>query len=468
MNASKPPPAGDLSHQTGSRTLLIKNAAIVTMDGKLTEHLQGDILVEGDRISRIGANIEAHDAAVVDASGMIAVPGFVDSHRHMWEGLLRNALPNGTLMDYFQTVNQRFGPAYTPADVHAGTLISALGALNAGVTTVLDWAHIQNSPEHTDASIKALRDSGIRGVFAFGTPTAMDQGHRYPDDIVRLARDEFNSDEQLLTLALATDSPEHGPDEEIKYKWRKAREAGARITVHAGVEGFGTPGQIERFAREGMLGPDVTLVHCSTLSDTEWRLIADTGTTVSIAAQIELLMGHGSAPLQKALDVGLTPSLSVDVETSAPGDFFSHMRASLMEQRRDVFSRRHGGQDHVPELIGVRDVMRMATVAGAHANGLTAKVGSLEVGKKADIVLLQADSINVFPVNDLVGAVVSGMDVSNVDTVLIAGKIMKRAGQLVGVNLPRLYEQVQGARDRVFAKAGVSCTCPRHFFHYRC
>ena len=179
MNASEPPTAGDLSRQTGSRTLLIKNAAIVTMDGKLTEHLQGDILVEGDRISQIGANIEAHDAAVVDTSGMIAVPRFVDSHRHLWEGLLRNALPDGTLMDYFQTVNQRFGPTYTPADVYAGTLISALGALNAGVTTVLDWAHIQNSPEHTDASIKALRDSGVRGVFAFGTPTAMDQGHRY-------------------------------------------------------------------------------------------------------------------------------------------------------------------------------------------------------------------------------------------------------------------------------------------------
>ena len=331
------------------------------------------------------------------------------------------------------------------------------------MTTVLDWAQIQNSPEHTDASIMALRDSGIRGVFAFGTPTAMDQGHRYPDDIVRLARDEFNSDDQLLTLALATDSPEHGPDEEIKYKWRKAREAGARITVHAGIEGFGAPDQIERFAREGMLGPDVTLVHCSTLSDTEWRLIADTGTTVSIAAQIELLMGHGSAPLQKALDVGLTPSLSVDVETSAPGDFFSHMRASMMEQRRDIFRRRHGGQEHVPALIGVRDVMRMATVAGAHANGLTAKVGSLEVGKKADIVLLRADSVNVFPVNDLVGAVVSGMDVSNVDTVFVAGKMVKQAGQLVGVDLPALYDQVQGARDRVFANAGVACGCPRHF-----
>lgn len=431
------------------------------MDDATGDLETADILIEGERIAGIGAHIDAPSALVVDAAGMIAVPGFVDSHRHCWEGLIRNVLPDGTLTDYFSIVNGKFGPAYTPADVHTSTLISALGALNAGVTTVLDWAHIQNTPDHTDASIRALRDSGIRAVFAFGTPTAMDQGTRYPDDILRLARGEFASRDQLLTLALATNSPEHTSDDKAKYCWNTAREAGARITAHAGMFGFGTPNEIERFGREGMLGPDVTLVHCGSLSKTEWRIIADTGTTVSLAAQIELLMGHGSAPIQTALDVGVVPSLSVDVETSVPGDFFTHMRATFAEQRGEVFRRLHRGDSEVPDLISVRDVMGMATVAGAEANGLSNRIGSLAVGKQADIVLLRADSINVVPVNDLVGAIVSNMDVSNVDTVMVAGRFVKRSGKLIGFDLEGLYGTVYEARDQLFARVGVPFTSTR-------
>ncbi len=453
----------DATSQTGSSTAktLIKRAAIVTMDETLGELLCGDILVDAGVIVAIAPNIDAADAVTIDADGMIAIPGFVDSHRHLWEGLIRNGLPDGTLEDYFEVLNGKLGPAYTPADVYTGTLLSAIGALNAGVTTVLDWAHIQNTPQHTDASIQALRDSGVRAVFGFGTPTALDQGNRYPQDILRLRKESFASDDQLLTLALATTSPEMVPDAEAKACWAVAREANARITTHAGLAGIGRPNEIERFGREGLLGPDVTLVHCGFLSETEWRIIADTGTTVSIAAQIELQMGHGSAPIQMAIDHGILPSLSVDVETSVPGDFFTHMRATFAHQRGEAFAKEHRGEER-PELISVRDVLKMATVAGAEANGLTKKVGSLSVGKQADIVLLRADAVNVMPVNDLVGAVVGGMDVSNVDSVFVAGRIVKRAGRFIGVDLAKLSQSVFDARDRVFAKAGVHCACPRH------
>jgi cytosine/adenosine deaminase-related metal-dependent hydrolase len=451
---------------SASSTLLastiIRNAAIVSMDPAIGELERGDILIEHGRITEVSTSIDVSVQNEINGQGMIAIPGFVDSHRHCWEGLIRNALPDGTLTDYFRTVNGRFGPAYKPDDVYAGTLISMVGALNAGVTTVLDWAHVQNTPEHTAASIQALRDSGGRAVFGFGTPTAFDQGHRYPDDILRLARDDFTGRDQLLTLALATNSPEHASDEATKHCWNTAREAGARITAHAGLWGVGTPNEIERFGREGMLGPDVTLIHCGFLSPEEWRIIAATGTTVSLSAQVELLMGHGSAPIQQALDVGILPSLSVDVETSVPGDFFTHMRATLAEQRGEVFRRRHRGDDTLPELIGVRDVMRMATVAGAEANGLADRVGSLSPGKQADVVLLRADAVNVLPVNDLVGAVVSGMDVSNVDTVMVGGRIVKQGGELIGIDLGALYERVYAARDRVFSRADVACGCSRH------
>ena len=446
---------------TSAHPTLIKRAAIITMDERLGDLICGDILIENGLIREVAPKISHPGADTIDADGMIAIPGFVDTHRHLWEGLIRNGLPDGTLKDYFEVLNGKFGPAYSPLDVYAGTLLSAIGALNAGVTTVLDWAHIQNTPEHTDASIQALQDSGIRAVFGFGIPTTMDQGHHYPEDLLRLRKEVFTSDDQLLTLALATQSPEHVSDEEAKKCWNTAREAAARITAHAGMAGIGKPNEIERFGREGMLGPDVTLIHCGSLTRTEWQIIADTGTTVSIAAQIEMQMGHGSAPIQAALDVGITPSLSVDVETSVPGDFFTHMRATLAHQRGEAFAREHRG-DVAPKLIGMRDVLGMATRAGAEANGLNRKVGSLVVGKQADLVLLQAANINMMPVNDLVGAVVGGMDVSNVDTVLIAGQVKKRGGKLLDVDLPKLCSQVYEARDRVFARAGIVCSCPRH------
>jgi 5-methylthioadenosine/S-adenosylhomocysteine deaminase len=451
-----------------SRPLLIKGAAIVTMDDELGELMTGDILIDGGLIREIAPRIDAANASVIDARSMIAIPGFVDSHRHLWPGLMRNAMSDYALSDYFPLVLGKLGPAHTPSDVYVSTLVSALGALNAGVTTVLDWAHIQNTPEHTDAGIQALRDSGMRAVFAYGMPavpigTVLDSRQKYPDDIVRLAKGEFASKDQLLTLALAANSPEHAPYDLTQYAWNKGREAGVRITAHTGLVEFGERNQIERFGREGMLGPDLTLVHCNLLSDTEWKMIADTGTTVSISAHIEMVMGHGPPPTQSALDLGILPSLSVDAEIAVPGDFFTHMRATLAAQRNDAFRRRYAGDPTAPKLVTVRDIMKMATVAGAHANGLSHKVGSLTVGKQADIVLLDAASVNVAPVNDLVGAIVTGMHVSNVDTVLVAGRIMKRGGKLLRSDLPALYEKVYVARDGLFSRADVPCLCPRHF-----
>jgi 5-methylthioadenosine/S-adenosylhomocysteine deaminase len=450
-----------------SSPILIRGAAAVTMDPALGDLLATDILIEEGVIREIAPSIDenavrSRGGVVIEAGAMIAVPGFVDSHRHLWEGLIRNVAPDLDLGGYFATVMGKYGPAYEAKDVYAGTLVSALGALNAGVTTVLDWAHNQTTPEHTDASIEALREAGIRAVFAYGAPTRQDQGHAYPQDILRLARDEFASRDQLLTLALATGSPENLPLEVARRNWGFAREAGARLTVHAGLPHRANPGAIEAFGNEGLLRADLTLVHCAFLSPVEWRMLADNGVTVSVSPQVEAQMGHGSAPIQAALDAGLLPSLSVDVETSAPGDFFTQMRAALAEQRGESFRRKFRGEAQ-PDLIGARDVLRMATIGGAQANGLADRTGSLTVGKQADIVLLRADRINVLPVNDLVGAVVAGMDVSNVDTVIVGGEIRKRHGELVDVDYDRVFACVYEARDRVFKSAGIDCPCPRHF-----
>jgi cytosine/adenosine deaminase-related metal-dependent hydrolase len=319
--------------------------------------------------------------------------------------------------------------------VYIGDLVTALGALNAGVTTLLDWSHIGNSPDHTDAAISGLRDSGIRAVYAFGAGSP-GPDNAFPDDIRRLRAQHFSAGDQVLTLAMAAGM--NATD------WAIAREVGAPITVHAG------GGQYAGVA--DAMGPDVTYIHCTNQSDQEWRMIADTGGRVSIACPIEMKMGHGVPPIQEALDHGIRPSLSVDVETEMPGDLFTQMRAVLTLQRMQANAR--AADDSPPERLTVRDVVEFATIEGARTNGLEGRVGTLTPGKDADIIMLRRDLINVMPVNNALGAVVLGMDTSNVDTVFVQGRLRKRGGVLTGVDLGAIRNAVTESRDYIVRSAG--------------
>ena len=440
------------------RAILIKGGCVLTLDRAVGDFEQADVLIEGGKISAVRPNIAAPAAEVIDAARMIVMPGFVDTHRHMWQGILRNVLPDGSLDDYIAVVQKTFGAKYTPDDVYAGDYFSALGAIDSGVTCVLDWSHIHNTPEHTDAAIKALGDSGVRAVFAYGNAQTVDgrwweaKGSKFPDDIARLRKQYFSSDDQLLTLYLAAPS---GTPEAILPTFKAARDVGARISIHVGVGERGRAGLLEKLNAASALKSDTTYIHCCTLNDTEWKLIRDTGGTISIAGYVETLMGHGNPPTQKAIDTGIRPSLSVDVETSVPNDFFAQMRTIFSLQKNEVWARRLAGDKNPPKFLTVREVLEFATVEGARANGLERKVGTLTPGKDADLILLRTDRLNVMPMNNAVGAVVTSMGPQNVDTVLIAGKVMKRNGQLVGVDFDRLTRLGNEARDRLYTNAGV-------------
>jgi cytosine/adenosine deaminase-related metal-dependent hydrolase len=260
----------------------------------------------------------------------------------------------------------------------------------------------------------------------------------------------------LLTLALAPYGPEFTEFEVTKSHWKLARDVGARISVHVGVGTFGRKSKLEELGSAGLLGPDTTYIHCTTLSDNEIQMIVDTGGTVSIAAPVEMMMGHGMVPTQKFLDRGLRPSLSVDVETNVPGDMFTQMRTILSLQRALLFERALAGEENLPPLLTALDALEFATIQGARANGLEDKVGTLTPGKQADIIMLRTDRINVMPINDPIGAVVWGMDTSNVDSVFIAGKTMKRNGELVGVDLNSIEKLVYESRDYVVRKSGFN------------
>src|SRR4029077_18942420 len=222
----------------------------------------------------------------------------------------------------------------------------------------------------------------------------------------------------------------------------------ARITIHVGVGERGRAGLLEKLNAEKALAADTTYIHCCTLNDTEWKLIKDTGGTISIAGYVETLMGHGHPPVQKAIDAGIRPSLSVDVETSVPNDFFTQMRTVFSLQKNEVWAKRLGGDKNPPKFLTVREVLEFATIEGARANGLEKKCGTLTPGKEADIIMLRTDLLNVMPINNAVGAVVTSMTSHNVDTVLIAGKIMKRNGVLVGVDMTRVAKLGREAQAR--------------------
>lgn len=418
--------------RSSGQRLLLKGGCVLTLDPSVGDFDVADVLIDGMRIADVRPNIDAGDAEVIDAAGTIVMPGFVDTHRHMWQGALRSILPDGLLSDYTRDITGAARAVMRPEDARTGNLVSALGAINAGVTTVLDWSHIGNSPAHADACIDALREAGIRAVYGYNGSAA---------ELPRLRKQAFSSDDQLLTLAYATGAAPEA--------WAIAREVGASISLHA------LGGSLDDVA--GVMGPDVTYIHGTSFTDEAWTRIADSGGHLSIAAPIEMEMGHGIPPIQPALDHGIRPSLSVDVETQMPSDFFTQMRTVFTLQRMQALARQRAGGT-APRLLTVREVVEFATVAGARANRLESRVGTLTPGKEADVILLRMDAINVLPVNNAYGAVVLGMDTSNVDTVIIRGMVRKQSGSLVGVDVPRINRLAQESRDYILSRTGWKAT----------
>ena len=463
--------SGSTRQNSNPQKLLLRGGVVLTLDDAVGDFKQGDVLVERGKIVAVGANVQAGGAQVVDCSGKIVIPGFVDTHRHMWQGLLRSAGPDDLLLDYLQAVLMGFALNLRPEEIYLGDLIAAYSAMNSGITTILDWSHINTTPQHTDAVIEALDESGIRAVYGYG-PNFFHPNpatNPYPNDIFRLRDQYFSSEDQLLTLALAAAGPQFAGVPFAVTEWNVARhpDIQARITTHVGVGADG-PGFVKQLsdalAAGGHpgLGPDTTYIHSCTLTDEELDLIEDTGGGFSVAGPIEMQMGHGIPPIQRALDRGIPISLSVDVETNQPTDMFTQMRSCFALQRglKNVEHLFHfeipdpGLEEHRAKLLTTRDVLKLATIGGAKANGLDHKVGTLTPGKEADIVLLDATQINVAPFNNATGAVVLAMDTSNVDSVLVAGKFVKRNGKLVGVNINKLLRQAQTVHDALMARNG--------------
>jgi 5-methylthioadenosine/S-adenosylhomocysteine deaminase len=453
-----------------SERTLIKGGIVLTQDDALGELPDADVLIEDDKIAAVGPNLSAEGARVIDATGDIVIPGFIDTHRHTWETSIRTCAPDYPLIAYFGNILDKFAPHYRPDDVYAATLWGALEDINAGITGLVDWAHIINTPEHADAGIKGLQESGIRSVYAygFGNTSLVDWwfGPDYTGSVLRidgpdarrLRQQYFNSDDSRVTMGLATRGTGFCKPDVVQFEWELAKELGLNITVHVGMDRFGyTKGQITTLRDMDLLYPNTTYVHASHFTDEEWALARDSGGNVSFAPQIEIQMGHGWAPAVKAIEYGIPIGLSSDVATTASADQFTQMHAIFGSERgrkhQEAWDADLDGLQASPGLITSRQVLRWATLGGAEVAGIARRTGSITPGKQADIVIIDTKAVNIFPVIDPVAAVVCAADISNVRTVLVAGEVLKDDFKLKA-DLAAPRKAVGASKDYLLSKFG--------------
>jgi cytosine/adenosine deaminase-related metal-dependent hydrolase len=438
-----------------SQRLWIRNGFVVSMDPDVGEVPNADVVVEDGKIAEIGQNLDVSEAEEVDATGMIVMPGFVDTHRHTWQTPVRGVLPCCTLDNYFAVMLGSVGGHYRPEDVHIGNYAGSLEALNGGVTTLLDWSHINNTPDHSDAAVQGLKDAGIRAVYAHGVPTGGEwwafSDLNHPEDIRRVRDTYFSSDDGLITLALAARAPGNSNFEVAKHDWELARDLGIRISVHVGMRLTGIHvTHVKNIDDLGLMGPDTCYIHCTDSTDEELDLIKESGGTASVAPYVELLMGHGRPPTGRLLSRGVQVSLSVDVVSSVPGEMFTQMRTALVYERIGAFT--DTPDEAFAPTLSHREVLDFATIGGARAIALDDRVGSLTPGKQADIVLLKTNAINTAPVVDPVGTIVVFADTSNVDSVFVAGRAVKRNGELVDVDLDDVLRKLDESRNHILSR----------------
>jgi 5-methylthioadenosine/S-adenosylhomocysteine deaminase len=480
---------GDPPRDTGrpGRRYLIRGGSVMSMDPAVPDLVRGDVLVEGKRILAVGPNLHSGNVDVIDARGRVVMPGFIDTHHHQAWTAIRSSIPDSILIDdgtgtpsaqqnYFANIlagpsgTSGFARHYRPQDVYVSELVGGLSQLDNGVTTVHDISQIHHSQQHSDAAVKALFDTGRRAAFGYFESAGAVAGNEYPQDAYRIKQRYFSSGDQLVHMIMGGEV--YLGDATTQQSWFIGRHLGLQIAAHilspfgirpimdalaGGTGGTGTTG----------IGPDNLFIHMTGMSDFAWQKVKEKGSQVSIAFPIEMNMRHGIPPILKMQSLGIEPSLSSDVETNMTACFFTQMRSAMTMQRMVVNQMilEQGNFQFpnqwptpapgTPPLLNVRDVLRYATINGAKHLRLDGKTGSLKPGKEADIIILDGTQLNVTPVNHVPGAVVQMMDRSNVETVIVAGKVRKWKGRMLDVDLKKLREQLEASRDFLYQKAGV-------------
>jgi cytosine/adenosine deaminase-related metal-dependent hydrolase len=452
--------------------ILIKEATVISMDASDGKRpYKCDILIENEWIKAMDQELSLPsdcEGVTINAKDCIITPGFVDGHHHMWQHLLRGITVDWSLFGYACHLRSVYGSLYTPDDVYFANYAAALSLLNNGVTTVLDHCHVINSPAHADAAVKGLKDAAIRGTFCYGfyqnpkepgdhTSTVtdtFDQAARVRDAL-RVREEHFSTNDpqsSLLTFGIALNDPPTQSREENIGELALARELKARlITVHASVVSHGAPKPevVQSFVDAKLMGPDLVFSHGGWMTESEMAAVRSCGAGIVGTPDTELQMGMGYPVVWNAADLGCRTCLGLDITSNQGNDFMAQMRLALQTQR----ARDYDQTVHRDVHRKTADVLRMATLGGAKVMNLESLIGSIVPGKKADLVIIRCDDIDTVPVVNPIGTVVFHASPKNIDTVIVDGNIVKRDGQLVGVDWQSLRGQIISRSQRLLGQA---------------
>ena len=429
---------------------LIRGAHVISMDPSIGDLPAGDVEVKNGVITAIGKKLNSSNATAIDGREMLLLPGFVETHWHMWNTLLRSMSADKREFGYFPT-SAGLGKVFNPNDMYHGTRLAATEAIYNGITTVHDWCHNIRNPSYAEADLRALRESGIRARFSYGSP----QGHSPEstidlEDFERLHKNWTKySSEGLIRLGLAwrgayADPKLMAPNEAARKEFELARRLDLPISIHVN-NSKSRAGQIAALAKENFLGKDVQLIHAIWVTPEELKNIASSGASVSFSPYTEMRIGFGFPQTGEFIAAGIPVGFSVDtIALSGNADMFAIMKAI-----QNIENGRSENEFKLPP----RKVLEMATIEGAKTMGISDTVGSITPGKRADLIMVSTRAINMFPVTDPMHMLIEAAQPSNVDTVMIDGRILKRNGNLVGISLAQLRKQTTAALDSARKRA---------------
>jgi cytosine/adenosine deaminase-related metal-dependent hydrolase len=437
--------------------LVVRGGEVLVGDPGQGRFEHADVVVDEGRIATIEPEAAVADAQVIDAAGALVLPGFVDTHRHTWQTAMRGVCADWTLLDYFRGIRLQISTAFGPEDVYAGNYAGALEALDSGVTTLLDFSHCLNTPDHADEAVRGLREAGLRGIWAYGMfPVPLPEPvFATPEDRLadarRVRERYFSASGDTLDMGIALTELGLVPFDVTRAEVALARELDVMVTAHTGtVTSPQRPPEVELLHSAGLLDHRQVHVHCNACSNRELDLLADAGASVSLTPETELQMGMGFPIFARALERGLAPSLGCDIVSNNRGDLFAQMRLGLQAERARANQALLEDLEMPQELtLGVRDVLRFATLGGAEALGLDSVCGSIEPGKAADLLVLRTDRLHLAPLNDPIATVVLHAGPADVDTVLLGGTVVKEGGELTGGRAKAARSLVEVSRNRI-------------------
>jgi 5-methylthioadenosine/S-adenosylhomocysteine deaminase len=454
IGAVTSPPSGVTATPPAREALVIRSGYVITMDASLGDLPRGDVHVDGGRIAAVGQDLAVPPGtAEVDASAMIVLPGLVETHWHLWNTLLRGMSAAQPGPGYFK-VSLGLGSVFGPDDSYQGTRLACLEAISSGITTLHDWSHNIRSPAHANASVRALSESGLRARFSYGC--AAGQPNDQPVDLHDLRRLHSEWDDRagrgLLHLGLACrglggSNPYTAvPPEVYRKEMAAARDLGIPVTVHACGPRSCT-GQIAALAHDGLLGPDLQVVHGNCATEAEIGQVAAAGAAVSISPFSELLIGYGMPRTMRFLAAGATVGLSVDTTVlTGNADMFAIMKVT------QGIANGEAGDEFA---LSPRRTLELATIEGARSLGLAGQTGSLTPGKRADLILVDTAGPNLAVLTDPAHLLVTAAQPANVDTVIVDGRVLKRGGVLTCMDAAEVSADARQALAGVRARAGA-------------